>query len=268
MASCQEAVRERIVRGIEVIDKKAEVKVVDGVIKLTDWQKIQNVFRGLACMSNTQNWVAMPHDQMEITAVKNDLIRISQITSTEYPYFSNELFGLKDHLFINYGYIDPQVYGQILAIFKALINEVNNPTQSVWGLLHPRIESVSKQLFLNGHYANAAEDAFIEINDRVKKIYKKLNPTATKIPDGDAAMTTIFSPNNPMLKVCDISTDTGMNEQKGLMLMLQGAMAALRNPKAHSNITISKDDAMRRIMYASMLMYRIDDAVKYSSVQE
>lgn len=251
-----------------MIDKKAEAKVVDGVIKLTDWQKIQNVYRGLLGMSTAQNWVAMPHDKTEITVVKNDLIRISQITATEYPYFSNQLFGLKDHLFINYGHIDPQVYGQILAVFKALINEVNNPTQSVWGLLHPRIESVSKQLFLNGHYANAAEDAFIEINDRVKKLYKKLNPTATKIPDGDAAMTTIFSPNSPMLKVCDISIDTGMNEQKGLMFMLQGAMSALRNPKAHSNITISKDDAMRRIIYASMLMYKIDEAVKYSRVQE
>lgn len=251
-----------------MIDKKAETKIIDGVIKLTDWQKIQNVFRGLARMSNAQNWVAMPHYSMEITAVKNDLIRISQITATEYPYFSNELFELKDYLFIDYGHLDPQVYGQILAIFKALINEVNNPTQSVWGLLHPRIESVSKQLYLDGHYANAAEDAFIEINDRVKKLYKKLNPTVTTIPDGDAAMTTVFSPKSPMLKVCDISTDTGMNEQKGLMYMLQGAMSALRNPKAHSNITISKDDAMRRIMYASMLMYKIDDAVAYSRIQE
>ena len=115
-----------------MIDKKAEAKVVNGVIKLTDWQKIQNVFRGLVRMSNVQNWVAAPHNQMEITVVKNDLIHISQIIATEYPYFSNELFGLKDHLFIDYGHIDPQVYGQILAIFKALINEVNNPTQSVF----------------------------------------------------------------------------------------------------------------------------------------
>ena len=170
-------------------------------------------------MSNVPNWTAIPHNQLEITTIKNDLIRISQIISAEYPYFSNELFMLKDHLFIGYGSFDPQVYGQVIAIFKALINEVNNSTQGVWGLIHPKIESVSKQLYLNGHYANAAEDAFIEINDRVKKLYKTLNPTVTKIPDGDAAMTTVFSPNNPMLKVCDISTDTGMNEQKGLMFM-------------------------------------------------
>lgn len=251
-----------------MIDKKAEAKIVDGAIKLTDWQKLQNVYCGLTRMSTAPNWVTIPHNQLEITAVQNDLIRISQIVATEYPYFSSELFLLKDHLFIGYGCFDPQVYGQVMAIIKALINEVNNPSQSIWGLIHPQIVSVSKQLFLDGHYANAAEDAFIEINDRVKRIYKKLNPEATKIPDGDAAMTTVFSSNSPLLKVCDTSTESGQNEQKGLMFMLQGAMSALRNPKAHANITITAGDAMRRIVFASMLMYKIDEAVAYSGIQE
>ena len=251
-----------------MIDKKAKAKITDGMIELSDWQMIQHTYRGLVRMSNMPNWTTICHNQMDITAIKNDLIRISQIIAKEYPYFSNELFLLKDHLFVGYGCFDPQVYGQAMAIFKALINEVNNPKQSVWGLIHPMIETVSKQLYLDGHYANAAEDAFIEINDRVKKLYKNLNPTATKIPDGDTAMTTVFSSNKPLLKVCDMSTESGQNEQKGLMLMLQGAMSALRNPKAHSNITISKDDAMRRIMYASMLMYKIDEAVIYSQIKE
>ena len=70
-----------------MIDKKAEAKVVNGVIKLTDWQKIQNVFRGLVRMSNGQNWVAAPHNKMEITVVKNDLIHISQIIATELSLF-------------------------------------------------------------------------------------------------------------------------------------------------------------------------------------
>lgn len=250
------------------MEKSTEAKVVNGVIKLTDWQKTQNVYRGFVRLSSTPNWTAMPLNSTDINTIKNDLIHISQIVAAEHPHFSKELFSLKDHLFIGYGCLDPQVYGQIIAIFKALLNECEPSILSIWGLIHPQIIRVSKQLFLDGHYANAAEDAFIEINDRVKKLYKKLNPTATKIPDGDAAMTTVFSPNNPMIKVCDISTDTGMNEQKGLMLMLQGAMSALRNPKAHSNITISKDDAMRRIMYASLLMYKIDEAVSYSKIQE
>lgn len=250
------------------MEKSTEAKVVNGVIKLTDWQKTQNVYRGLVRLSNVPNWTAIPLNQSDINTIKNDLIHISQIIATEHPHFSKELFFLKDHLFIGYGCLDPQVYGQIIAIFKALLNEGENPAQSIWGLIHPQITAVSKQLFLDGHYANAACDAFIEINDRVKKLYKKINPTASKIPDGDAAMTSVFSANNPLLKVCDLSTESGQNEQKGLMFMLQGAMSALRNPKAHANITLTEEDAMRRIMFASMLMYKIDEAVKYSSVQE
>ena len=50
--------------------------------------------------------------------------------------------------------------------------------------------------------------------------------------------------------------------------MLAGAMSALRNPKAHANIEVEKGDAMRRLMFASMLMYKIDEAVIYSGIRE
>ena len=60
----------------------------------------------------------------------------------------------------------------------------------------------------------------------------------------------------------------GHKINNGLMFMLQGAMSALRNPKAHANITLNAEDAMRRIMFASMLMYKIDEAVQYSQIQE
>ena len=63
-------------------------------------------------------------------------------------------------------------------------------------------------------------------------------------------------------------TPNGNNTQKGFMEMLAGAMSALRNPKAHANITINQDDAMRRLMFASMLMYKIDEAVLYSKIIE
>ena len=49
--------------------------------------------------------------------------------------------------------------------------------------IRDRIAAVSQKLFEDGHYANAAEDAFVEINDRVKKLFMKVNPTAPKVPD-------------------------------------------------------------------------------------
>ena len=130
------------------------------------------------------------------------------------------------------------------------------------------IQKSSKKLFEDGHFANAAEDAFIEINDRAKKLFSIVKPNVP-VPDGEAAMTTVFSSNNPLIEFCDRSTTTGQNKQKGFMQMLAGAMSALRNPKAHSNAEqISEEEAFRRLATASMLMYAIDDAVKHSRIKE
>lgn len=230
--------------------------------------RIKIVYGWLCKLINNPNAMILPVLPQDIQNVKNGLIKISYDIEKEFPFFSQELFAMKDALFVGCGTINPVVFGQTIEILKALQQLDNSEGSGVWSLVHPRIVSVSKKLFDNGHYANAAEDAFIEINDRVKKIFKIVNPSAIKVPDGDAAMTTVFSLNNPLLKVCDASTDSGQNEQKGLMFMLQGAMSALRNPKAHANITITAEDSLQRLMFASMLMYKIDDAIEYSGIQE
>ena len=126
---------------------------------------------------------------------------------------------------------------------------------------------ISKRLYLDGHCSDAACDAFIEINDRVKKLFSIVHPQE-KTPDGDTVMKTVFSAKTPIIEICDQSNDTGFNIQKGYMEMLSGAMSALRNPKAHANITISADESMRQLVFASMLMYKIDEAVRYSNIQE
>ena len=74
-------------------------------ITLTDGQKIQLTHQGLARMGNRPNWTVMPITSEEIIAIKNDLIRVSEIISGEYPHFSKELFELKDRLFIGYGFL-------------------------------------------------------------------------------------------------------------------------------------------------------------------
>ena len=129
------------------------------------------------------------------------------------------------------------------------------------------IISVSKNQFIDGYYAEAAENAFKEINSRVKKIYHIIDSTSS-IPDGKDVMNKVFTPNNPMLELCDRSTDSGQNIQLGFKEMFSGSMSALRNPKAHENIQLTPSDAMRQIIFASMLMYKIDDGLAYSHVNE
>ena len=235
---------------------------------IVDINRVRTVYGWIINISNTRNCLTFPITPSDIQNIKNGLIKISHDIEREAPYFSQELFEMKDRMFVGYGTINPVVFGQVIEILKSLQQADNTKGMGVWDLIHPKIVAVSQKLFEDGHYANAAEDAFVEINDRVKKLFMKVNPTAPKVPDGYTAMNMVFSDNAPLLEFCDRSTETGSNIQKGYMQMLAGAMSALRNPKAHANITITKDDAMRRLMFASMLMYKIDEAIDDSEIQE
>lgn len=241
-------------------------------------QKINLVAGWLRNIVNRPDAINTPILSTDVIKIRQVLSDIVHDLSCEHEIICDHISKKMEYLFVyqmagcvQFIMINPVAIGQVLECLELLAvltqNKSNNSYDS-WGYIHPIIVGVSKKLYDDGHYSNAAEDAFIEINDRVKKLFKKLNPLENKVPDGDAAMTTVFSINKPMIQLCDLTTETGINEQKGLMFMLQGAMSGLRNPKAHSNIIISKEDALRRIMFASMLMYKIDEAVRFSQIEE
>lgn len=229
--------------------------------------RIEQVRQHLLYLGNRPNWWNIPIPRQEIINIQNGLTAISYDIISVDSYFSRELPLLSDKLFIEPGVFRPAIFGQIIAILNRLLYNADHPENDVWHYIHPMIIKSSQKLYLDGHFANAAADAFIEINDRVKKLYATVRPGAN-LPDGDSLMKTTFSPQNPAILFCDLSTTTGYNIQKGYMEMLAGAMSALRNPKAHKNISITADDAMRRLQFASMLMYKIDEAVAYSKIQE
>ncbi len=74
-------------------------------------------------------------------------------------------------------------------------------------------------------------------------------------------MNRIFADKNPVLVAGDMTTETGKDIQTGTRFMFAGAMAALRNPKSHENISLERDECMRRLIYASMLMFKIDELI-------
>ena len=56
----------------------------------------------------------------------------------------------------------------------------------------------------------------------------------------------------------DISTETGRNTQQGYMEMYAGAIMGIRNPQAHNNQSVSKSSAIRKLHFASMLMFKLE----------
>lgn len=231
-----------------------------------DIDKIKTVHSWLCNIINSPFSMLMTHPQ-DILNINNKLFEIIYDIRQEFPFFSQELTAIKDKLFTN-NKINTTVCGQGIEILRVLQNVGNQEKTDIWHLIHPKIISVSKNLFEDGHYANAAADAFIEINDRVRKLFLKVKPDETRIPDGHALMTTVFSENKPLIEICNQTTDSGKNTQKGYMHMLAGALSALRNPRVHANVSISAEEAMRELMFASMLMYKIDEAILYSKISE
>jgi uncharacterized protein (TIGR02391 family) len=141
---------------------------------------------------------------------------------------------------------------------KIELNKIKENSDTV-NKLHKKIYDVSYKKYEDGHYADAVESAFKEINTRLKNIYKRQTGIEK---DGKDLMAQIFSDSNPILKLSeDITTLSGKNEQEGYRFIFMGSIIAIRNPKAHENQIISEEDAYERLIFASLLMKKIDKAI-------
>jgi uncharacterized protein (TIGR02391 family) len=121
--------------------------------------------------------------------------------------------------------------------------------------LHPEIERAAGELYRGGHYANAIEDAVKALNDLVR-----LRSGLSK--DGMQLMESAFSPSAPILKFNDLIDASDRDEQKGFMMMFTGAVAGLRNPRAHKLIKDDPERALEFIAYVSLLAKLLDGAKK------
>ena len=211
-------------------------------------------------------------NNISYTELYNELYKLIPLIPIEYKVFSDRLrdkilpnLKMPDFISVNqFGQqlstpqngINPYAFGEVIATITYLNGYSNHSASSIWDNIHLQIISIAKSRFDDGHYADAVEAAFKEVNARVKGIYT----SRTSIEkDGAKLMQAAFSVQNPIIKLGDISTETGTNVQQGYMEMFAGAMIGIRNPKAHNNQTISKADAIRKLHFASMLMYKLDN---------
>ena len=127
--------------------------------------------------------------------------------------------------------------------------------------LHPKIGSAASQLFRDGHYSNAVEDA-------VKALYEVVQEKSEVTDqDGTNLMEYVFRTNKPILRVSNLTGESGKNEQKGLMMMFSGAVSGLRHPRAHKIIKDDPEMALEFIAYISMLA-KIADASELNSPEK
>lgn len=219
-----------------------------------------------------------PYRKDKIDEIINAIINLSIEIKNIYPHYSSELFKLKGTLSISryndyyncYEYkFENNTFVALFSILKALKYDIDNGNNlGFWSYIHPTIIKVSQQLYIDNHYNKAVLSAFIEIEVRLKAIRKKLKPLEKELI-GAQLMAAVFTNNDPtLLEFQSREDDNGHNVQKGFMQIFAGAMTGIRNLPAHGNSDIPKDDAIRRLMLASLLMYKVDEAVKFTGIAE
>lgn len=122
--------------------------------------------------------------------------------------------------------------------------------------LHPEIKRAVSQLFADGHYSNAIEDACKVLDGLVKIRSGKFDLAGTDL------MTTVFSAKNPILRFNDLASESDRSEQQGLMHLYAGAMLAFRNPRAHELVKDDAEYALEAISFISLLAKTLDRAKK------
>lgn len=122
-------------------------------------------------------------------------------------------------------------------------------------LLHPLIIESSYSQFKNGHFRDAVLNSIVAIFDLIRK--------RTEIDqDGSILIAEAFGLKNPKLIFSDLETESGKNEQKGFIQILQGVYQGIRNPKAHSLFSdLEELETIQYLIFSSVLIRRVEEAI-------
>ncbi|MGA7429617.1 MAG: TIGR02391 family protein [Xanthobacteraceae bacterium] len=100
------------------------------------------------------------------------------------------------------------------------------------------------------------------MEDAVKALNNLVRLHSGEEADGTSLMETVFSPKKPILRFNDGRDQSDHDEQKGFMMMFSGAVAGLRNPRAHRLIKDDPERALEFIAFVSLLAKLLDGSKK------
>lgn len=123
-------------------------------------------------------------------------------------------------------------------------------------LLHSLIAKHCLPLYAGNHYRDAVWNAYLHL-------FAEIRRRTSRQDDGSNLVEAVFSLKNPLLVLGDLNTETGRNQQKGFIQLLQGVYQAYRNPLAHSggmDLGVSAKGAAQHMILASVLLRWVDRA--------
>lgn len=120
--------------------------------------------------------------------------------------------------------------------------------------VHQRLPTDVRDLFDNGHYAQAAFEAFKFVDRTVQRLAKADKP-------GTDMMMKTFSEISPVVKVNANLTQSEKDEQRGYKFIFAGAILAIRNPRGHEcGLKDPPELCLDHLGLASLLLRKLESA--------
>lgn len=120
--------------------------------------------------------------------------------------------------------------------------------------LHVEVQKASGDMFADGHYESAVQEAFKSIEVRVR-ILTGLEQSGVKL------IQAAFGGESPALDISSHGGHSGKDEREGFLAIFRGVMLGIRNPGAHELFGAGDpQQALEYLGFASLLHRRVDAA--------
>ncbi len=117
--------------------------------------------------------------------------------------------------------------------------------------LPAKVREACSTLFLDGHFAQGVAEA--------AKVMRDVLREASGLDlDGDQLAGKALNPDNPLIVLGHLSTETGKSRQRGVMLIAQGIFGAVRNPLAHHRIVLRPAEARQMVAMIAFVVEAVE----------
>ena len=120
--------------------------------------------------------------------------------------------------------------------------------------IHPKLPPKVKQLFDDGHFAEATSHAF-------KYLDKKVEKHSGLSDSGFSLMMEAFDYKKPKIQLTPLTNQSERDEQDGYRFVFAGGVKAIRNPRAHEfKLVDDPDTCLDHLSFVSLLLRRLEQS--------
>ena len=120
--------------------------------------------------------------------------------------------------------------------------------------IHDKLLSTVKQLFDDGHFAEATFEAFKYLDKEVQRL-------SASNRSGVSLMMNVFGGASPPMKLTSLTSQSDKDEQEGYKFLFAGSVLAIRNPRGHEfEMNDDPNTCLSHLGLVSLLLRRLEVA--------